>query len=591
MNVGGRVGSDPLVLAVTTPFGGDTIQWSFVVLDEFGHQVGTGVSPKYTNNDPNNAPTTVSFNITELPETVDASTTFERKDTFLYSNSAGTSGGYTWSNASGVIEAANAAVPSSGSAIQEVTGATIATKAGVVGMVWKQNDRYFLQGIPVDQNTDTLDLVGSHQERLRPSTVPALRRLRRTTGPGQPRAARAGRHLRRLLRPQRQPGLHHRRHRLGLDRSAHSARSCCPSRPPPCTPRAASSPSTPTAVAWAWSIRPPRRGPAWPPTAPVQAPRSACSSRPPPSPSPTLARSSSSRLAPRQLAAFDLNGNPVKYFGTDPNNLQYTQPLANPGTYLDLAVDGANHIYLLYYTNDGSQPGDYHLDVYNPNGTPLTTLSTGINVAEDWPSTSGAASTASTSRRSTRPAGRWLCRPSAASIRILRTDRRHRVKLLFNSLLTLALLSASSPLSAAAEPAAAPVAQAQGVQCLRQETPPPPPDGGAVIAGPLDPGNSEPNVIVIQGYVATGGTGGWEAGECGPNAQAIMRQPTSIAVASPANGNLFYGAVIFRNYRRRLSSAWGAVSASSTSPPLVLFPGRPDFAPHLRHGLVGPIAS
>ena len=23
---------------------------------------------------------------------------------------------------------------------------------------------------------------------------------------------------------------------------------------------------------------------------------------------------------------------------------------------------------------------DYHLDVYNPNGTPLTTLSTGINV-------------------------------------------------------------------------------------------------------------------------------------------------------------------------------------------------------------------
>jgi hypothetical protein len=44
------------------------------------------------------------------------------------------------------------------------------------------------------------------------------------------------------------------------------------------------------------------------------------------------------------------------------------------------------------------------------------------------------------------------------------------VKLLFNSLLTLVLLSASMPLSAAAEPAAAPVAQTQGVQCLRQET-------------------------------------------------------------------------------------------------------------------------
>ena len=47
------------------------------------------------------------------------------------------------------------------------------------------------------------------------------------------------------------------------------------------------------------------------------------------------------------------------------------------GTYLDMAVDGASHIYLLYYTGDGSQPGDYHIDVYNPDGTPLTTNSPG----------------------------------------------------------------------------------------------------------------------------------------------------------------------------------------------------------------------
>src|SRR4029450_10205057 len=153
-------GSDPLNLTVTTPFGGDTIQWSFVVLDDEGHQVGTGTSAKLTNNDPNNPPTTVSFNITELPEVVDASTTFVRADTFVYSESAGTSGGYTWSNASGVIEAADAAVPGPHGAIQAGTGATVATKAGVVGMVWKQNDRYYLQGVPVDQNTDTLDLVG-----------------------------------------------------------------------------------------------------------------------------------------------------------------------------------------------------------------------------------------------------------------------------------------------------------------------------------------------------------------------------------------------------------------------------------------------
>ena len=83
-----------------------------------------------------------------------------------------------------------------------------------------------------------------------------------------------------------------------------------------------------------------------------------------------------------QIAAFDLNGNPVKYFGSDQANLQFTQPLATQGTYLDMAVDGASHIYLLYYTGDGSQPDDYHIDVYNPDGSPLATHSPGVNIAK-----------------------------------------------------------------------------------------------------------------------------------------------------------------------------------------------------------------
>jgi hypothetical protein len=80
-----------------------------------------------------------------------------------------------------------------------------------------------------------------------------------------------------------------------------------------------------------------------------------------------------------QLAAFDLNGNPVKYFGSNQGN--FTQKLATSGTYLDLAVDGARHIYLLYYTGDGSQPDDYHIDVYDANGEPLVTHSPGANIA------------------------------------------------------------------------------------------------------------------------------------------------------------------------------------------------------------------
>jgi hypothetical protein len=382
MNVGGRVGSDSLNLTVTTPFGGDTIQWSFVVLDEYGHQVGTGTSPKYTNNDPTNPPTTVSFNITELPEVVDASTTFERADTFLYSATAGASGGYTWSNASGVIEAGDAAVPAPGS-IQAVTGATVATKAGVVGVVWKLNDRYYLQGVPVDQNTDTLELVGptktgyarppfllfdafvapqdqGNHVLLEPDDTTDAYFVRSisldsttgaiswdsTTNLGTfllPVSAAALHSSGRVITVHTDSG------RVGM---VHPVNTTDPTHPQ----LAAYSAGPGTQIGL------------------LQSPTAVAVTNPG---TVIILEAGAS-----QLAAFDLNGNPVEYFGTDANNLQYTQPLANPGTYLDLAVDGANHIYLLYYTNDGSQPGDYHLDVYNPSGTPLTTLSTGVNVAK-----------------------------------------------------------------------------------------------------------------------------------------------------------------------------------------------------------------
>jgi hypothetical protein len=89
----------------------------------------------------------------------------------------------------------------------------------------------------------------------------------------------------------------------------------------------------------------------------------------------------------QQLAAFDLNGDTVKYFGTDKNNLQPTLPLRTKGwtsqpTYLDMAVDGASHIYLLYYTGDGSQTDDYFIDVYDADGVPLATNSPGVNIAK-----------------------------------------------------------------------------------------------------------------------------------------------------------------------------------------------------------------
>ena len=80
-----------------------------------------------------------------------------------------------------------------------------------------------------------------------------------------------------------------------------------------------------------------------------------------------------------QLSAFDLNGNPVRYFGSQPNR-DFTLALGSQRTYLDVAVDGASQIYLLYHNGAGSDPQDYHLDVYNADGTPLATKSAGVNV-------------------------------------------------------------------------------------------------------------------------------------------------------------------------------------------------------------------
>ncbi len=40
----------------------------------------------------------------------------------------------------------------------------------------------------------------------------------------------------------------------------------------------------------------------------------------------------------------------------------------------------ADFLYLLSYAGTGSQPDQYFIDVFNPNGTPLVTNSPGTNV-------------------------------------------------------------------------------------------------------------------------------------------------------------------------------------------------------------------
>ena len=155
INDGGRIRSADLVLPVTAPFGGKQIQWSFVVMDAGGNQVGTGVSASYTNNDPNNPPSTVAFSIKELPVPINATTRFKRADTTGYSTAAG---GYTWSDQiseSGTL---------SDKGIQEVAGTAISTLAGVAGVVWEQGNRYYLRGVPVAENGSTITLGAATEQ-------------------------------------------------------------------------------------------------------------------------------------------------------------------------------------------------------------------------------------------------------------------------------------------------------------------------------------------------------------------------------------------------------------------------------------------
>ena len=48
--------------------------------------------------------------------------------------------------------------------------------------------------------------------------------------------------------------------------------------------------------------------------------------------------------------------------------------------YLDLATDALGYLYVLSYTGDGTQPADYRLDIYQPDGTFLV-RTTGIAAA------------------------------------------------------------------------------------------------------------------------------------------------------------------------------------------------------------------
>jgi hypothetical protein len=368
INTGGQIRSDPLVLAVTAPFGGDQIQWSLVFLDATGHQVGTGVSGTFVNDDPDHPASAVAFAITQLPAVITPTTVFQRTDTTAYNPTAG---GYTWSDQVSVTSTAT-----SQGAI-DVIGTGVATLAGVATIVWKQADRYYLRGVPLAQNGPTIELGTATTEGYARRPFLLLDSF--------VDAADQGNHV--LVEPDDTTSGYHIR-KVSLDpvtgKLTWDANVSYGMFTLPVSAAALHSSGRVVAIntdngrlGWLQPVDTPRpmlaaysAGPGTQ-TGLLSSPVALAVTNP----GTVLVLEAAST----QLSAFDLNGNPVPYF-TDAPAPGYTLPLASAGTYLDVAVDGAEQIYLLYFTGTGTAPGDYHVDVYTNTGTPLDTHSPGVNV-------------------------------------------------------------------------------------------------------------------------------------------------------------------------------------------------------------------
>jgi hypothetical protein len=71
------------------------------------------------------------------------------------------------------------------------------------------------------------------------------------------------------------------------------------------------------------------------------------------------------------MQGFDLLGNPAPIFAGN----SATAPVrteASPVTCLAIATESKGFIYVLKYVGDGSQPADYLLDIYAPDGSFLS---------------------------------------------------------------------------------------------------------------------------------------------------------------------------------------------------------------------------
>jgi hypothetical protein len=369
----GAAQSDPLKVDVVAPFGGKDIQWSVVMLDGSGRQVASGVSAKQANDDPNNPFKNPKIQITQLPATIDEKTVFRRTATTTYNGAAG---GYEWSEDVKVTGTSNR------KGVQGVTGTAVATLAGVAGVVFEEGDHFYIRGVPVEPDGKPIELGTSTKEKFARRPFLLL----------DPFVQENDRRNHVLLEPDEHSDGYQIR-RVSLDPRTGSiswdANSSFGTFSLPVSAAALHAPSGKVVVVHTdtgriGSVQP----------ADTSRPQLA-SYRAGPGDQVGLLRSPVAvavtnagvvlvlESGTRQIAAFDLNGNPVRYFPsqTPGAGLEFRRKLASDGLVLDIAVDGSDQIYVLYTTGDRDTVDDYRIDVYSKQGEVFNRASSGTNVA------------------------------------------------------------------------------------------------------------------------------------------------------------------------------------------------------------------
>lgn len=77
----------------------------------------------------------------------------------------------------------------------------------------------------------------------------------------------------------------------------------------------------------------------------------------------------------RRVQAFDVYGNQMLVFDKQKSAIMSLRRDNGAVEYLDLAVESTGYLYVLSYANGGTQPSDYRLDIYAPDGTFLSRTS------------------------------------------------------------------------------------------------------------------------------------------------------------------------------------------------------------------------